>query len=139
MYIKGFKEKQVRVADPLHPGKKVFEQRLIPTGGNSVHTHLLCVGKCKDDCEGRVYRADEGDLWIDVPNEVGAFLRKFRGPQGETLLTPDELDEEVAVGRATPDAADAAPGDSAKRTKPEPPPAPAPAATGKKTPTPAAA
>lgn len=96
MYIKMFKEQQVRVQDPLRPGRRIFETRLNPSGGSGL-SH-----------EGGKYEADE-DGWIEVPEEVGQALTKFRGQKGEKFYTPDEVNEEVVAGRIKEDDGDALP------------------------------
>lgn len=82
MLIKQFKERQVRVMDPLRPGRRVFETRFSPTGA---HSHA------------GFDAADDG--WIEVPQEVGLEAIKFRSPDGARFFTPDQVEEEVAVGR----------------------------------------
>ena len=96
MFIKQYREQMVRVADPLRPGKRIFEVRLVPAGGSGIKH------------KGTFFEADD-DGWTDVPDEVGNFLRKFRGPKGEKFYTPDEVGEEVAVGRIKADEGDLPP------------------------------
>lgn len=91
MFIKQFRTHQVRVADPLHPGKRVFEERLIATGGTSI-SH-----------GGKTFKADE-DGWFDLPDEVGAFFLSFRAPRGEQFFTPEQVDEQVRLGTVGQDA-----------------------------------
>lgn len=109
MYIKAFREQQVRVQDPLRPGRRVFETRLIPSGASTL-SH--------PDGKGGMdhYEADE-DGWLDAPHELAAFVRNFRGPSGERWYTPDEVGEEVASGRIQADPADELPASGAKTTK----------------------
>ena len=96
MFIKQFREQQVRVQDPLRPGRRIFETRLNPTNCHTVNH------------EGEEYEAD-GDGWLEVPFEAGEALRSFRGPRGEKFYTPEEVDEEVVAGRIKPDPADKPP------------------------------
>jgi len=93
MYIKMFREKEIRVQDPLRPGKYVFETRFIPTGASST-SH-----------GGANYEAD-ADGWIEVPAEAGELLTNFRGPKGERFFTPEEVNEEVGLGRVSADLAE---------------------------------
>lgn len=92
MFVKQFREQEVRVADPLRPGRRIFETRLNPTG-----CHGISHG-------GVEYQGDE-DGWFEVPDDVGQYLKGFRGQQGETFYTPAEVDEEIVAGRikATPE------------------------------------
>jgi hypothetical protein len=93
MFIKQFRSHQVRVPDPLRPGKRVFEDRLIPSGAAAV------------SLEGRVYEADD-DGWIEVPHELGAHLLSMRHPGGERFFTPHEVDEQVRLGAVDTDSGD---------------------------------
>lgn len=85
MFIKQFRSTQVRVPDPLHPGRRTFEERIYPTG---------CSGISDNGVE---YTADE-DGWIDVPHDVGQRLVSFRHPGGERFYQPHEVDEQVRLG-----------------------------------------
>jgi hypothetical protein len=93
MFIKQFREQQVRVQDPLRPGRRIFETRLNPT-----HCHTVNHGS-------EEYEADD-DGWIELPSDAGEALRRFRGPRGEKFYTPEEVDEEVVAGRIKFDPAD---------------------------------
>lgn len=86
MYVKMFREQLMRVVDPLHPGKRIFETRLRPTGAHGT-SH-----------GGVQYDADETG-WFEVPDEVGDALKRFRGPKGERFFDPNDIEEEVAMGR----------------------------------------
>jgi hypothetical protein len=84
-FIKKFRTVQVRVPDPLHPGKRVFEDRMFDAG---------CTGLT---FEGAVYEADE-DGWFDVPPEVAEHYLRHRHPGGEKFYSPEEVDEQVRLG-----------------------------------------
>jgi len=85
-YVKMFREQLMRVVDPLHPGKRIFETRLRPTGAHGVsHQNIQ-------------YDADESG-WFEVPDEVAVELKTFRGPKGERYFDPNDVEEEVAMGR----------------------------------------
>ena len=86
MFIKMFREQQVRVADPLRPNRRIFETRFSPTGA---HDHAG-------------YTADN-EGWIEVPEEVGIEAIKYRGSKGERFFTPDQVDEEVVAGKIKDD------------------------------------
>ncbi len=86
MFLKQFRAMQVRVADPLRPGKRTFEERLVASGASGV-SH-----------GGKNYAADE-DGWIDLPDEVGETVLRVRFPKGERFFTPHEVNEEVMAGR----------------------------------------
>jgi hypothetical protein len=86
MYLKQMKTVPVRVSDPLRPGKRTFEDRMIATGATAI-VH-----------EGVQYDADE-DGWIEVPEAVGAHMQQFRSPEGAKWYTPTQIDEEYRVGR----------------------------------------
>lgn len=98
MFIKMFKEQQVRIQDPLRPSKRIFEMRLNPAGATSYAGH-------EADAEG----------WIEVPDEVGEAAVGFRGPNGERFFTPGQVDEEVVGGRIKPEAVDATPRRAVKK------------------------
>lgn len=90
MHIKQFREHKVRVPDPLRPGKRTFEDRLIPAGAGGIGH------------DGQSYKADE-DGWFDVPPEVGEIMLKrvHRDPRtGSTtrFYTPEQVDEQVRLG-----------------------------------------
>jgi hypothetical protein len=90
MFIKQFREQDVRIADPLRPGRRIFETRL---NSNNNHSYV------HDNVE---YLADD-EGWIEVPDEVGVLAKRFRGTRGERYFTPDEVDEEVVAGRIKPE------------------------------------
>ncbi len=90
MFLKQFRSVLVRVSDPLHPGKKAFEERQMPCGTTSV------------TWQGKEFLAED-DGWIDLPDECGEHLRSVRYPKGERWLSPSEVGELVAVGAATED------------------------------------
>ncbi len=90
MYLKQFRVVQVRVSDPLRPGKRTFEERQMPCGTTSV------------TWQGKNVEAED-DGWIDLPDACGEHLRSVRYPKGERWLTPAEVGELVAVGAATED------------------------------------
>lgn len=92
MYIKQFRSQWVRVPDPMRPGRRALEERLISTGATAI-SHA-----------GQEYRADP-DGWFEVPHEVGIALLNFRHPGGERFYTPAEVDEQVRLGAADADEA----------------------------------
>ena len=96
MHIKQFRAHEVRVPDPLRPGKRAFETRLLPTGGTSL-SH-----------GGKTYEADPSG-WFDVPPEVGTALLRFRAPNGERFYTPPDVDEQVRLGAMTDELPEPAP------------------------------
>ena len=96
MFIKMFREHEVRVQDPLRPGRRTFETRLRPSGAES-----------HGGVDGVEYFAD-ADGWIEVPAEVGTEAVKYRFPDGARFYTPEQVDEEAAAGRINPDLADEA-------------------------------
>lgn len=87
MFIKLFKAQQVRVPDPLRPGKRTFEERLIPAGAPS---GVLSV-------QGTNYTADE-EGWFDLPGEIAASLLTVRYPGGERFHTPADVNEQIGLG-----------------------------------------
>jgi hypothetical protein len=109
-FIKQFRTHQVRVPDPLHPGKRAFEDRLIDCGGSEL-----------SGPDGVHYFADE-DGWFDVPSEVADHLLKMRHPNGERFYRPEDVDVEVRLGRMDPEGAlpteKAAEASPAKRGRP---------------------
>ena len=94
MFIKQFRSSWVRVPDPLRPGKRTDEERLLPTGASSI-SH-----------DGKTYEAGE-DGWFEVPAHVGAHLLSFLHPGSERFCTPAEVDETPAAAVAAPAAAPA--------------------------------
>ena len=104
MYLKQFRTVSVRVPDPLRPGRRTFEDRLIPTGCHSV-SH-----------EGVTYSADEDD-WFEFPPEVGTELLKYRHPGGEKFYSPADVDEQVRLGALDEDGPDL----TVQRTEPRRP------------------
>lgn len=91
MFIKHYKEVQIRVPDPLHPGQRVFDTRMDWSG-----THAI-------NHEGKTYEADP-DGWFDVPDNVAAHLLGFPG-----WRTPDQVDEERSSGIIRQDVGDETP------------------------------
>lgn len=95
MFIKQFRSAWARVPDPLRPGKRALEERLVPTGAHSI-SH-----------DAASYDADE-DGWFDVPDAVGAALKRFRHPDSGRFYEPHEVSEDVREslppGSATADA-----------------------------------
>lgn len=85
MYVKQFRSLNVRVPDPLRPGRHAMEERLLATGATSI-SH-----------DGKSYKAND-DGWIDVPVHVGEDVLKGRYPRGERFLTPEEVGEHVGFG-----------------------------------------
>jgi len=85
MYIKQFRSHRVRVADPFRPGKKTFEDRLIPAGATSI-SH-----------EGKTISSDS-DGWFEVDAELGKRLLAIHNPGGERFHTPEDVDERVRLG-----------------------------------------
>ena len=102
MYVKQFRSLNVRVPDPLRPGRHALEERLLATGATSV-SH-----------QGKSYDAG-ADGWIDVPPHVGEFLVNGRYPRGERFLTPEEVGEHVGFGTIEADELPNAPGPSRRR------------------------
>lgn len=92
MLIKHYRQVRFRVADPIRPGRTVFDERLDPSG-----THQI-------SHRGAIYDAD-AEGWFDVPEEVGNFLISFPG-----WRTPEQVHEEVVAGRIARDPADELPG-----------------------------
>lgn len=90
MHLKMFRTVKVRVPDPFRPGKRTFEDRLLPTEA----THI--------NHGGQEFTADE-DGWFDVPHDVGQWLLSFRAQNGEQFYTPDQVDEQVRLGMVAPD------------------------------------
>jgi hypothetical protein len=82
MFIKQFRSAWARVPDPLRPGKRTSEERLVPTGATSI-SH-----------EDERYTADEAG-WFDVPDHVGAHLLNFRHPGSERFYQPHDVSEDV--------------------------------------------
>lgn len=85
MFIKQFRAVQVRVPDPLRPGKRAIEERLITTGCNGVS-------------HGGVFFEADSDGWIDIEREAALHLMSFRGTGGEKFYTPEQVDEQVRLG-----------------------------------------
>lgn len=85
MFIKQFRSVQVRVPDPLRPGKRAFEDRLIATGGVQIGHG------------GKTIDADE-EGWFEVDHETGTHLLSFRSPDGSRFYTPEQVDEQVRLG-----------------------------------------
>jgi hypothetical protein len=106
MHIKQFREHQVKVADPIRPGKRVIETRFHPTGA-----HEIVDGST-------VYTADEKG-WLEVPDALGQRLRGFRGGRGEKYFTPEEVNEEVAIGAIAEDDEDVPAEPAGSVSKPE--------------------
>ncbi len=96
MYIKQFRSVQVRVPDPMRPGKRTFEERLIPTHAGSLSDN------------GKTITADV-DGWFEVDHELSQRLLKIRHPGGERFYTPDQVDEQVRLGLAQSDEGDKLP------------------------------
>ncbi len=90
MYLKQFRTVLVRVPDPLRPGKRVFEERQMPTGVSSVSWHGKQI-------------AAEDDGWIDLPDDCAEHLKSIHYPKGERWLNQAETGELVSVGAATED------------------------------------
>lgn len=86
MQLKQFKERQVRVRDPIRPGRFGVETRFYAGGAHAI-AH-----------SSGTYEADD-EGWIEVPPEVAAEIRKSRGPGGERWYAPEEVLEEVGLGR----------------------------------------
>lgn len=85
MHLKQYRSRNVRVPDPLRPGRHVLEERFIDTGASGI-SH-----------GDKTFKPD-GNGWIEVPMEVGEHLMKFRGPRGERFMTPEEVGEHVGFG-----------------------------------------
>ena len=86
MQIKQYIEKQVKVRDPMRPGRFGYETRMYPT-----HTAVT-------DPSGEDYPID-AEGYSEVPEDVGNMLHKSRGGKGERWYTPQEVFEEVSLGR----------------------------------------
>ena len=84
-YIKQFRTVQQRVPDPFRPGKKTFEDRMLPTGAHSL-SH-----------KGKTITADD-DGWFEVSHATAAALMGFRHPGGERFYSPDQVQEQVSLG-----------------------------------------
>ncbi len=89
MFLKLFRENPVRVPDPLRPGRTAIVPTLVAAGS----------GPISDG--GSTFEPD-ADGWIEVPEDVGGRLHRFRFPGGERFCTPHEVNEEVRLGRAAP-------------------------------------
>lgn len=87
MLIKQVRSHFVRVPDPLRPGRYAQEERLLPTGCESIN-HA-----------GKTYEP-VADGWFDLPMDVAETLMRFRGPHGERFLTDADLGEQVRFGMA---------------------------------------
>lgn len=96
MFIKQFRSAWARVPDPLRPGKRALEERLVPTGAHAI-SH-----------DGQSFEAD-ADGWFDVPDHVGAQLVNFRHPDSSRFYQPHEVSEDVreALPPGTPVPVDA--------------------------------
>lgn len=97
MYLKHFRTVRFRVADPMRPGRSVFDERLDGSGTHSV-VH-----------DGHTYEADDSG-WFDLPDHVGAHFARYPG-----WRTPEQVDEEVVAGRIKADPSDALPAKPASR------------------------
>ncbi len=84
MYLKLFRTVMVRVPDPLHPGKRAFEEREIDAGAEGA------------SFEGQSFSADDG--WVDFSPEAFAHFRGLRYPDGARWRTPEEVGEQVLAG-----------------------------------------
>lgn len=96
MFVKQFRSTWVRVPDPLRPGRRALEERLIASGATSI-----------SHASGN-YKAD-GAGWFEVPADVGAELLRVsaRDPQTGAVsrfYTPAEVNEQVRLGAAQDDA-----------------------------------
>ena len=85
MLIKQYRTVQQRVNDPFRPGKKTFEDRMLPTGAHEI-SH-----------EGNIYTADAGG-WFEVSFDAGNALMGFRSPGGVSFFNPDQVLEQVSLG-----------------------------------------
>lgn len=108
MFIKQFRSTWVRVPDPMRPGRRALEERLVPTGTTAL-SH-----------PSGEYEADR-DGWIEVPHDVGVQLCAFasRDPHGGAVTrfyTPAEVNEQVRLGALDESNADA-PAPKARRTR----------------------
>lgn len=90
-FLKHFRTVRYRVPDPMRPGHLVFSERLEHSGAQVI-SHA-----------GEEFTADV-DGWFDLPEHVVQYLHNFPG-----WRSPDEVDEEVRVGRLPKDSADALP------------------------------
>jgi hypothetical protein len=81
MFIKHFTAKTQMVPSPLHPGRREKSVVLRPSGVTHVNH------------DGKTYKANEYG-WIDVPEEVGRALVKFR-VNGSGFFTENEVDEQA--------------------------------------------
>ena len=86
MQIKQYIEKQVKVRDPMRPGRFGSETRMYATGCDRITD------------QGVDYDADDNG-YIEVPESVGNLLHKSRGGKGERWYTPQEVFEEISIGR----------------------------------------
>lgn len=89
-YIKQFRSRYVRVPDPLRPGRYASEERLVPTGANSL------------TFEGKTYRANP-DGWFNVPTRAQEFYLAFRSPNGARFMTDSDVGEHVRFGTVEAD------------------------------------
>ena len=85
MQIKQFRAHNVRVPDPMRPGRYAMEERLGDAGATQL-SH-----------EGKRYDADSHG-WFEVPVEVGDHFLKGRYPHGERFHTNSEVQEHIRYG-----------------------------------------
>lgn len=88
MLIKQFRSQYVRVADPLRPGRRTLEERLIPTGASGLSVN------------GAFFESGPNG-WIDAPDPIAADQKQFRTADGRQWYEPHEVDERASVEDAT--------------------------------------